>query len=141
MHRVIAFGFRVRLIWNASVSVLCACSPKNKLKGFWRNLPHGIMSVRSTESVSTVGVQRRFYSEAMWFLFHKGFLLTNILNCAGDLLFPHTQNTMDYNSNSQWFFSFFFYFSFFFFKFFFKFFCSTFLFFLIFSFIFVDFTF
>jgi len=28
-HRVIAFGFRVRLI-----SVLCACSPKNKSRGF-----------------------------------------------------------------------------------------------------------
>jgi len=28
-------------------------------------------------------------------------ILTNILNRVGDLLFPHTQNTIDYNSNSQ----------------------------------------
>ena len=38
MHRVIAFGFRVRLI-----SVLCACSPKNKSRGFEKHLPHGII--------------------------------------------------------------------------------------------------
>jgi hypothetical protein len=28
-------------------------------------------------------------------------LLTNILNRVGDLLFPPTQNTVDYNSNPQ----------------------------------------
>jgi len=40
-------------------------------------------------------------------------LLTNILNRVGDLLFSHTQNTVDYNSNSQCFSSFSFFFLFF----------------------------
>jgi hypothetical protein len=50
------------------------------------------------------------------------YILTNILNCVGDSLFPHTQNTVDYNSNSQCFFIYLSFFRFFFQNFFFNFF-------------------